>query len=555
MWGNTVPDDPRVQQLLDELLDSHGTPEEVCGSCPEMLPQVRERWRQLCRVRAELDALFPPATDAGTVPPAGGPLPTVPGYEVEAVLGCGGMGVVFRARHQRLNRVVALKMAATGAYAGPQERVRFQREAEAIAALHHPNVVQIHDSGDADGRPYFTMEYVEGGSLAQKLDGTPRPARDAASLLVALAGAVQAAHDQGIVHRDLKPANVLLAADGTPKVGDFGLARRLGGEAGLTRPGTAVGTPSYMAPEQARGTADLVGPPADIYALGAVLYEVLTGRPPFRAETAEATVQQLLHQDPVPPSRLNRTVPRDLETVCLKCLSKDARFRYSSAAALADDLSRFLRGESVTARPESPAAPAVPAGPPPARPFGGGRGGHAVHGHAGWRRGVGAHGAGGGRTGDGGDGTGGGRRLEGNGRSHGEVGLGTGDGRQGTGERTAGGQPLGRTPPPPGTGHTRPGAGRGFGRNPAAPLGGREQPPGEPPVAGKAVCRRIPQERHRPPDARPRRGGGTDSRLGRPRDAVGLPARLALLDLGHGPRPGPGGGGRGGRRRVAAIVP
>jgi serine/threonine-protein kinase len=272
---------------------------------------------------------------------------------VESVLGVGGMGVVFRARHLGLNRVVALKMALAGAYAGPHERARFRREAEAVAALAHPNVVQVHDVGESDGRPFFTMEYVEGGSLAGKLAGKPRPAREAAELVATLARAVHAAHVAGIVHRDLKPANVLLAADGTPKVTDFGLARRVGGEAGLTRTGAAVGTPSYMAPEQARGQAAAVGPATDVYALGAILYELLTGRPPFRAESAAETLQQLLSRDPAPPSRLNAKVPRDLETICLKCLQKGPRCRYATALALAEDLGRYQRGEPITARPVS----------------------------------------------------------------------------------------------------------------------------------------------------------------------------------------------------------
>src|SRR3954469_22050331 len=299
-----MPDDPRVEQLLDELLDRQATPEEVCGACVELLPVVRERWRQIRRARAELDALLPagPNGSLRTWPQEEVTLPAVPGYEVEAVLGHGGMGVVFRARHLRLNRLVALKMALAGAYAGPHERERFQREAEAVAALRHPHVVQVHDVGEAGGRPYFTMEYVEGGSLAEKLAGAPQPAWWAAQLLAPLAGAIQAAHQAGIVHRDLKPGNVLLTADGTPKISDFGLARRLGGEPGLTRTGLALGTPSYMAPEQAEGKTDAVGPAADVYALGAILYELLTGRPPFRAETEAGTIQQVLAQEPVPPS-------------------------------------------------------------------------------------------------------------------------------------------------------------------------------------------------------------------------------------------------------------
>jgi serine/threonine-protein kinase len=261
------------------------------------------------------------------------------------------MGVVFRARHHRLNRTIALKMLLAGAYAGPRERQRFLREAEAVASLRHPNVVQVYDASDHEGQPFFTMELVEGGSLAQKLIGVPQSARQSAQLLATLAEAVQSAHQGGIVHRDLKPANVLLTADGTPKVSDFGLARRLDGEPGLTRTGTVVGTPSYMAPELVQGRSNDVGPAVDTYALGAIFYELLTGRPPFRAETAAETVQQVVSQDPVSPSRLNAAVPRDAETICLKCLEKNPARRYSSAAALAEDLRRFQRDEPIVARP------------------------------------------------------------------------------------------------------------------------------------------------------------------------------------------------------------
>src|SRR5262249_49975582 len=226
-------------------------------------------------------------------------LPRIRGYEVQEVLGRGGMGVVYKAWHRRLHRPVAVKMLLAGAYAQPQELERFLREAETVAGLHHANLVQVYDMGDLDSRPYFTMEYVEGGSLAQKLAGAPQPADQAAALVAALAEAIQVAHQSGIVHRDLKPANILLTADGTPKVTDFGLARRLD-RGGLTLTGVPVGTPSYMAPEQGRGNGDAIGPAADVYALGAILYELLTGRPPFRAESAATTLQQVLAEDPVP---------------------------------------------------------------------------------------------------------------------------------------------------------------------------------------------------------------------------------------------------------------
>jgi serine/threonine-protein kinase len=352
-----MADNPRVQQLLDEILTSERSPEEVCGSCPELLPEVRRRWQEMRRIEAELKVLFPTANPAaGTGSPTDTPptpsLPSIPGYEVEAVLGRGGMGVVYRARHLRLNRPVALKMMLAGDCAGPAERARFQREAEAVAGLRHTNIVQVYDAGEHDGRPYLTMEIVPGGSLAEKLAGVPQPAREAATLVATLAEAVWAAHQGGIVHRDLKPANVLLTAEGVPKISDFGLARRLEGGDRLTQSGALLGTPSYMAPEQARGRTQALGPPVDIYALGAILYELLTGRPPFRGETAADTVFQVLSQDPVPPARLNPRVPRDLETICRKCLHKESSRRYASAAALAEDLQRFLHGEAISARPE-----------------------------------------------------------------------------------------------------------------------------------------------------------------------------------------------------------
>jgi WD40 repeat protein len=303
-------------------------------------------------------SLGPSAGEPGILPlPAAGDVPgnvTLPGYEVFGLLGRGGMGVVYAARQQGLGRVVALKVVLAGAHAGEAERARFRTEAETIARLQHPGVVQVFEVGDHDGLPFIALEYCPGGTLEKKLAGTPLPPREAAALVEQLARAVHAAHQKGVVHRDLKPANVLFGEDGTPKVVDFGLAKKLD-EAGQTQTGAVVGTPSYMAPEQAagqaRGGTSPVGPAADVYALGAILYECLTGRPPFKAATPLDTLFQVIHEEAVPPARLQPGTPRPLETVCLKCLQKDPRRRYRSASELADDLKRFQNGEPVHARP------------------------------------------------------------------------------------------------------------------------------------------------------------------------------------------------------------
>jgi tetratricopeptide (TPR) repeat protein len=278
----------------------------------------------------------------------------IPGYEVLGVLGRGGMGVVYKARQVRLNRVVALKMIRDGHLASAEGLARFPIEAEVVARLQHPNIVQIHEVGDWKGQPFFALEFVEGGSLAQKLQHTPLSDQDAAALVRTLALAMHAAHRRGIVHRDLKPGNVLLTAEGLPKITDFGLAKRLDVDGGQTHTGALVGTPSYMAPEQAQGKSNRVTPLTDVYALGAILYEALTGRPPFRGSSVMDTLNQVVCHEPVSPSRLQPKLPRDLETICLKCLRKLPEQRYASAAALAGDLSCFLAGEPIQARPIPP---------------------------------------------------------------------------------------------------------------------------------------------------------------------------------------------------------
>ena len=348
-----MPDESRIMELLEEVLDSQLTPEEVCAGCPEMIPALKDRLQRYHSMDAQLEELFPSSQHVtGKQRPADilTTLPDIPGYEVKAILGRGGIGIVYEARHLTLRRRVALKMLLSGEYASALELTRFMREARSVAALQHPNIVQVHDVGDFEGRPFYTMELIEGGTLAQKLAGVPQPAREAAAFVRVLAQAVDAAHQAGIVHRDLKPANILLNLDGAPKISDFGLARQLDEDMSLTLNGARVGTPSYMSPEQAAGTAEAALFPVDIYALGAVLYEMLTGRPPFRAETAAETQRQVVAEEAVPPSRLNAKVPRDLETICLKCLNKQPRRRYATAAAMAEDLHRFLRGEPVVAR-------------------------------------------------------------------------------------------------------------------------------------------------------------------------------------------------------------
>ncbi len=261
------------------------------------------------------------------------------------------MGVVYRARQVRLNRPCALKMILAGAHATPEAATRFLAEAEAIARLEHPHIVRIHHIGEADGLPFFELEFACGGSLDGQLDGTPWPPARAARMAAQLASAMAEAHRSGIVHRDLKPGNVLLTADGTPKIADFGLAKAVGSETGLTATEAILGSPSYMAPEQAGGMAREAGPAADVYALGAILYELLTGRPPFRGATVLETLEQVKSVEPVPPSQLVPRLPTDIETICLKCLQKDPARRYESAAALAEDLRRFGAGEPIVARP------------------------------------------------------------------------------------------------------------------------------------------------------------------------------------------------------------
>jgi WD40 repeat protein/tRNA A-37 threonylcarbamoyl transferase component Bud32 len=280
-----------------------------------------------------------------------------PGYEILGELGRGGIGVVYKARQARLNRTVALKMLRGADLSGAAERIRFLAEAEAVAAVRHPHVVQVFEVGDHDGLPFLALEYLPGGTLAQRLKVGPGVSarlqpRAAAELVARLAAAVQAVHDQGIVHRDLKPSNVLFDESGSPKVADFGLAKR--GTSDLTKTQAVMGTPAYMSPEQAKGETKFVGPTADVWALGVILYECLTGTRPFEADESWAVLRNVIHSDPAPPRKVVPGLPRDLELICLKCLGKEPHRRYPTAAALADDLNRFLAGQPVSVRPAGP---------------------------------------------------------------------------------------------------------------------------------------------------------------------------------------------------------
>ena len=272
-------------------------------------------------------------------------------YELLEEIARGGMGVVYKARQVTLNRVVAVKMILAGQLASDEDIQRFYTEAEAAAKLDHPGIVPIHEIGQYEGQHYFSMGFVEGESLASKFTDGPLPPREAAELIKQVAIAIAYAHQEGVIHRDLKPANILLDKQGQPRVTDFGLAKRVEADSGLTATGQVLGTPSFMPPEQARAETEKIGPPSDVYSLGAVLYCLAAARPPFQAATPLDTMEQVREQEPVALRALNPHVPLDLETICLKCLRKEPLRRYADAKLLVDDLQRFLNGEPILARP------------------------------------------------------------------------------------------------------------------------------------------------------------------------------------------------------------
>jgi hypothetical protein len=378
-----APDDPRVDELIAAYLDavdagSAPPRHEWLAQHPELADELRDCLDAMDHVEKVSQPLRSSASIAGpqtanaprsaldehepSQTPGAGDATTrrFGDYQLLDEIARGGMGVVFRARQLSLDRIVALKMILAGQLACPDDVQRFQAEAQAAAGLQHPNIVAIHEVGEHAGQHYFSMDLIDGVSLAEYARAHPMSARDAARLLQTIAEAVQYAHERGILHRDLKPSNVLLQNSGgrndarittlVPKVTDFGLAKRIAGGSDLTGTGQILGTPGYMPPEQAMARHAEIGPASDVYALGAILYELLTGRPPFRAESPMDTLVQVLETDPIRPRILNRGVPRDLETVCLKCLEKDTRRRYGSAQELANDLERFVHGEPILAR-------------------------------------------------------------------------------------------------------------------------------------------------------------------------------------------------------------
>ena len=356
-----------LADLLDDLTVAaeHGDTarlDDAIRSHPELEAELRDLWGAVMVTSAVASwattEVFEP--EASTPPPRPAQELSLPyalgDYDLTEEVGRGGMGIVYRARQRSLGRPVAVKLILRGALASDEDQRRFRSEAEAVARLDHPGVVPIHEVGEHQGQLFFSMPFVEGQTLAQRLAEGPIADSEAARLVRDVARAIQYAHGRGVVHRDLKPANILVDVDGRVHVTDFGLAKRVGGgeeptdAAGLTRTGAILGTPSYMAPEQAAGGRGEVGPATDVYSLGAILYALVTGRPPFQGPTPVDTVLMLLEQEPAPPRLLNRRVDRDLEMIVLRCLQKPAELRYGSAEAVAADLDAWLRGEPIAAR-------------------------------------------------------------------------------------------------------------------------------------------------------------------------------------------------------------
>lgn len=355
-----IPADSTDQDLLEQVIADFIRSSET-GASPDRRqildrhPEIAEDLQQFFAQRDRLNLIAEPirgfSDDMFRAVGPGQQISYVGNYELVQEIARGGMGIVYKARQTTLGRIVAVKMITAGRLASEDDIRRFHVEAQAVASLQHPNIVAIHEVGQYEGWHYFSMDFVEGRDLSAILRVNVLPARQAATYVRQMAEAIHYAHQQGTLHRDLKPSNVLIDSHDQVRITDFGLAMRVEGNSDLTRTGQAVGTPSYMPPEQAQAKRSLIGPCSDIYSLGAILYECLTGRPPFRAESVIETIQQVIETEAASPRLLNPGIPRDLETICLKCLQKEPHRRYGTAQLLADDLNRFLRGEPITARP------------------------------------------------------------------------------------------------------------------------------------------------------------------------------------------------------------
>ncbi len=350
------PRDARLAEILEELIArlQRGDPVEIeqyVSANPDLAEELRELWATVALAEAVggSDSTWGPGRMEAS--PAGLPLPCRFGdYELLEELGRGGMGVVYKARQLSLRRLVAVKMILRGPLASEGDRERFAAEAQAAGRIDHPGIVPVYEVGEHEGRPYFCMKFVEGDTLATRLAEGPLEPREAARILSEVARAIDFAHHQGVLHRDLKPSNILLDAAGRAHVTDFGLAKQLADPQNLTRTGAVLGTPTYMAPEQAAGARGEMGPATDVYSLGSILYHMLTGRPPFQASSPVDTLLLVLEQDPAPPRMINPTVDRDLEMIALRCLQKPPDLRYATAAGLADDLDAYLHDEPISAR-------------------------------------------------------------------------------------------------------------------------------------------------------------------------------------------------------------
>ena len=361
MTERLANDEDVLAEFLLDWEDSQNSakpksPEQICTKRPDLVIELKRRIAALANVDWMMlnlsSEVYGRETIVATVSTS--PYPNIPGYQILGKIGQGGMGVVFQAKQERLNRLVAIKVIRGGRWVSAREIDRFKSEAELLAKVQHSGVVQIHDILECDGVLCLILEFVDGKSLAEKPHQSTKPPMEAASLARNVAATLTAVHAKGILHRDIKPGNILIDKDGCVKVTDFGVAKELSTDSSHTMPGEIIGSPSYMAPEQARGKLDQISERTDVYAIGATLYELLTGRPPFAGSSTTDTLEAVKTKEPIPLTALVSSIPKDLETICLKCLEKEPTRRYASAADLGDDLGRFLQGIPIAAKAVSP---------------------------------------------------------------------------------------------------------------------------------------------------------------------------------------------------------